>query len=535
MQNPAYLTLSRHRIYLFRFPLPRAFHPQGKASEIRISLQTRCPVTALHLSQSLAYFGRRAIQHQAIRHMDYQHIRAALTDHFQALLARRKEEMNAQGRLSIEGRALLQTNADLNTDALDNQDYSLTGTNDTVDNFIDAYELPIVKGSKSYEDLRVGLLEAHRDYCKAVLKHDANLGHYNFNETSLPAKPVSNGKRLQAILDLYIEEKSRSGEWRGNTAIERQTQLAVLTEFLGTDAFLRIDTETASSIKQLFSRLPRNRKKLYPKLSLIEASKLELPNDARMSVSNINKHINAYSAFYTWAVKNHHTDENPFIGLPLGKNKNDGPTKEAFDDEAVSKIYKAIAENHQGLVNLPYQKWGPLIAMLTGARANEIAQMELKDIKQEKGIWYFDINDETDKGSGVIKRLKNKASKRTIPVHSRLIELGLLDYVEELRKEGKKRLLHELTYQAKSGYARELSRWFNETLLPALNLKKDELTLHCFRHTMSGRILSAGIELAVMQSIIGHTKRETVFRYYAADPHTLEIKLNAIEKAFKDL
>jgi len=468
--------------------------------------------------------------------MEYQHIRAALTDHFKALLARRMEKMNMHGRLTSESRLLLQATTDLNSNALETQDYTVTDMTGDVGNFIDTYELPIVEGSKAYELLRTELLTAHRDYCRTVLEHDTSLGKYNFNQTIIAQpKPAIQGKKLQAVLDLYIEEKSRTGEWKGHTVIERRTQLAVLIEFLGTNAPLWMDAETASSIKQLFSRIPKNRKKLYPKLTLIEASKLDLPKTARMSVTNINKHLNAYSAFYKWAINNHHTDENPFIGLLLGKNKNDGPSKEAFDDEAISKIYDVIANNRQGLVNLPYQKWGTLIAMFTGARANEIAQMELTDIRRDKEIWYFDINDDGDEESGTIKRLKNKASKRTIPIHSRLVDLGLLTYVEELREKGKKRLFPELTYQAKSGYARELSRWFNETLLPALDLKTEALTLHCFRHTMSGRLLSAGVELALMQSIIGHTKRETVFQYYAADPHTLKNKQEALAKAFENL
>jgi hypothetical protein len=37
--NPAYLTISRHRLYYFRWPLPPALHPQGRQSTIKVSLR----------------------------------------------------------------------------------------------------------------------------------------------------------------------------------------------------------------------------------------------------------------------------------------------------------------------------------------------------------------------------------------------------------------------------------------------------------------------------------------------------------------
>jgi len=529
MQNPAYLTLSRHRIYLFRFPLPRAFHPQGKASEIRISLQTRCSATALHLSQSLAYFGRRAIQHQAIRYMDYQQIRSALTDHFKALLARRMEEMNTHGRLGAESRMLLQATADLNTSALESQDFSITDMTGDVDRYIEAYSLPIVEGSKPYETLRKELLTAHRDYCRAVLEHDTSLGQYSFNEASISAKPTSNGKRLQATLEVYIAEKLRTDEWTDNTSKEYQTQFALLKEFLGLDAPLDIDSETASTIKQMLLAIPKNRKKLYPKLSLSEVCKLPLSEANRMSVINVNKYLSTYAAFYAWAMKNRHINDNPFSGLTVGKNKK--ATKEAFTPDAVAKMYEALTINQDGLIKKEYQKWGPLIAMFTGARANEIAQLELADIKKEKGIWYFDFTDESEDEESK-KALKNTASKRTVPIHSRLIDLGLLKHVESVHALGKERLLYELTYSKKNGYAKNLSRWFNGPFLSALGLKKKTLSLHCLRHTMAGRLLSNGVDLPLTQSIIGHTKKGTVFESYAPDAYTLENKKDALEKAY---
>ena len=59
-----------------------------------------------------------------------------------------------------------------------------------------------------------------------------------------------------------------------------------------------------------------------------------------------------------------------------------------------------------------------------------VASLLPDDIKKdnESGIWYFDITDEEE-----AKQLKSESAKRFVPIHSRLIELGFLNYVDDTR------------------------------------------------------------------------------------------------------
>ncbi|MBP1184177.1 hypothetical protein [Methylobacterium sp. PvR107] len=67
--------------------------------------------------------------------------------------------------------------------------------------------------------------------------------------------------------------------------------------------------------------------------------------------------------------------------------------------------------------------WFPLIALFSGARRTEIAQLKIGDIRQgDGGIWYLDITNE-----GADQNLKTVSSARSVPVHRELIRLGLLD------------------------------------------------------------------------------------------------------------
>ena len=36
MYNASYLSLSRHNVYYFRFPIPAMFHPEGRATDLKV-------------------------------------------------------------------------------------------------------------------------------------------------------------------------------------------------------------------------------------------------------------------------------------------------------------------------------------------------------------------------------------------------------------------------------------------------------------------------------------------------------------------
>jgi hypothetical protein len=69
---------------------------------------------------------------------------------------------------------------------------------------------------------------------------------------------------------------------------------------------------------------------------------------------------------------------------------------------------------------------------MTGARVNEIAQLLLSDVLADDGVYYLNL--ESDNESG--KKLKNANARRKIPLHSKLISLGFIDYVNALKDAG---------------------------------------------------------------------------------------------------
>lgn len=152
--------------------------------------------------------------------------------------------------------------------------------------------------------------------------------------------------------------------------------------------------------------------------------------------------------------------------------------------------------------------WLPLIGLYTGARINEVCQLNPQcDIRQEKGIWVFDITEASESDERVKKSVKNAPSRRLVPIHSKLIELGLLDYVQERKKAGDKLLFPMWNPSATGRAAGIAERWFRR-LLEELGLRDESpkarlVGFHAFRSTLLNRALNLGITNAYC--LTGHS------------------------------
>jgi integrase len=510
MKIASHLTASRHNVFYFRFPIPQHLHPERVQSSIRLSLDTRCPKEALHLSRALSYAGNQLLKKPEIYGMEYQDIREVLFDHFKAMRERMKQRINTHGRLTQQDKAALVNSKGLAETALQDKDYSLVGGDDELNGLIDDYALPITRNTDHYATLRTEFLKAFRDYCGSVMEYDSRFEGYNFktDPASLAMQQATKRtakKKLADVLEVYIAEKLRLNKWRENVAREYRTQFNLLLRYLGEDASLHITDAVASDVKNMLLRMPVNagKKKELKNKSVHEL--IALQGYERLSAPSVSKYIGSYSTFYDWAVKRKETSENPFASL--------------VDD--VKQVYKerdpfTLAQSRT-IINAalkakyPHQKWGTLIAFYTGARLNEVAQLDVADIRQVEGVWCIDINDK-----GEFKRLKNKASRRIVPVHSKLIEWGLLDYVKGADTV---RLFPALSYHSKDGYGRNLGRWFNESLLPKLGIKSDKLVYHSIRHTVADQLRNNAVELSTIKDIMGHTHGDVTIDVYASKLH----------------
>lgn len=115
-----------------------------------------------------------------------------------------------------------------------------------------------------------------------------------------------------------------------------------------------------------------------------------------------------------------------------------------------------------------------------------------------------------------------------VPLHSELIRLGFLDFVDS-RKDGS-RLFPDYSYTANGGYGRNLGRWCNESFLPKLGIKQPGLVFHSLRHTVVTRLGQSGVAETIVQCIVGHARSGVTQEVYFREGYTLEQLKEAIDR-----
>ena len=133
--------------------------------------------------------------------------------------------------------------------------------------------------------------------------------------------------------------------------------------------------------------------------------------------------------------------------------------------------------------------WLPTLGLYTGARVNEICQLNPQtDIFQDDkcGTWFLWITKDTEGDPRIIKSVKTGDSRK-VPIHSKLVELGFLDYVKRIKSSGAKLLFPEWQ-PINSRASGEAEKWFRQflrdTKLRDETPKECILGMHAFRHTL---------------------------------------------------
>jgi len=140
--------------------------------------------------------------------------------------------------------------------------------------------------------------------------------------------------------------------------------------------------------------------------------------------------------------------------------------------------------------------WLPVLALYTGCRLEELAQLHHEDLKRDKhGLAFLDINSEG------VRRLKNSGSARLIPLHSVLTKLGAEKLFAsehsglvfpELRPHGRMNKLGGLYTVHFTRYRREIG------------IYDPQVDFHSFRHTFVTRLGEFEVPGLKIARLAGH-------------------------------
>lgn len=111
--------------------------------------------------------------------------------------------------------------------------------------------------------------------------------------------------------------------------------------------------------------------------------------------------------------------------------------RNAFSTEQVGQLLVAAKAYSQKASGKPYHYYVTVLAAITGARLNEVAQLQVKDVRvTEAGTVYIHINE--DDSSLLGKSIKNAHSDRCVPLVDGAYGFVLADFMDllEARRNG---------------------------------------------------------------------------------------------------
>lgn len=312
-------------------------------------------------------------------------------------------------------------------------------------------------------------------------------------------------------------ELMRRNKRRKETIGETEQTYEDVKELIGDKPIGEYTNLDGRNFRTVIISLPKNRKKMkqYRDFNLLQLLEMDVPEDDRLSVDTQTKLISRMTSLWNFLI-----DEYPeYVTQNVFKKKSVTVTsrkakdkRESFTDEDIKTIFHhknflpAIFEGHRRqTIKYPYY-FVPILAVMMGARLEEICQMRVTDIKKVNGIWVYRIREE-GRYNEEETRVKNPYSERDIPLHPELIDtLRFVQYVNHIKKLGHERVFWELPKRG-NVYHRNVGKFFNEKYLVKIGIKKRGKSFHSFRHSVETHLTNANVNGRYIDFLQGHSQK----------------------------
>lgn len=323
------------------------------------------------------------------------------------------------------------------------------------------------KGASSQKDA---------EKCETIIKSEIMHGNYNFGKSEVK---LTIGEALK-----IFEQHSKSNKL---TYKSDKILIKKILEYFGTNrAVETITTEEINTFKTKMrnTSVLRKKKILNPEYGKKGIRKkyiciFEEEEKVRKN-STLNRYVAILSKMFNLLIADNKLKHNPCVfstKLRENNHKIRYLTKEEQD-----RLFCVLKQNK-------YNHIKPIIifALYTGMRIGEILSLKWEQI---------DLKD------NYINILKSKSGKeRKIPIAEKLKE-----EIEEIEKKSEYVFVNSETQKPYTTIKHSFLSLMNQA-------KIENFTFHSFRHTVATRLVESGVDLLIVQEIMGHSNIQTTMRY----------------------
>lgn len=330
--------------------------------------------------------------------------------------------------------------------------------------------------------------------------------------TSAALNPGSSSSRVRLVdaIDTYVDDKARG--IKESTRRANRDKLAHLLRHFGPDTDLNtISSADFDEWTQLLLRLPCNAGKRFPEPTLkAMVAAGEAAGAKPMAWSNARGIQQTASGLIESLIKRELMERNRLKPHILSKSKFTKPSRRPFTVVELNALfrqplYTGCLNDGRGFArtgpNVPRRGryWLPLIALHTGMRMGEVAQLWSDDVCQQDSVWVIRVQFNTDRE----QELKNSGSDRIIPIHQTLVELGFVEWAISAGENEPTRLFPDIPKSKdKDDFSGVFSKRFAKFLETA-GLWRDGRTFHSLRHNFRDAVRDADLSDGVAKALGG--------------------------------
>ena len=394
--------------------------------------------------------------------------------------------------------------------------------------------ITVAKGTPEYQNLArhfaismLQFLEIETERRKGNYGNSFDKSRYDLSggtpqKQAEPSKPCNKtSPHISMVISSYVDERISGARWDVKTRQQNESSLSLMLEIIGDQPISAVTHQRMMELRDVLKRLPANRSKgVHYRSKSIEAI-LRLKNIKPMSITTINNILTRIASFFHWSEIHEYIEKSPARHLMLPTSKRADEERSIYSTAELQFLLDAIAEQSHPISH-PERIWLVLIALYSGMRPNEAAQLYLDDVVTEDGVLCFRVND-----GHRDQKVKNQRARRIVPVHSLLIDFGFEKYHRSVSHNPSKRLFPKLKHH-RDGYHAYYGRWLQK--LNRQNVTEDKTkTFYSLRHNFVTALKQAGVDFTVIAEIVGHTvPGETLGRYGKANKPC--VLLEALQK-----
>ncbi|EPB4224284.1 tyrosine-type recombinase/integrase [Yersinia enterocolitica] len=342
---------------------------------------------------------------------------------------------------------------------------------------------------KQWQDARTAFFSKNLKDYDAIVKSLEPITPSVPIHITAPTADDSNSENQLTLAEAWNDFLKYKSSWTDKIRKNNEKYFEVMAIVLGKDtAVTKISKQDIKRLLEVAEALPQQNKKPYNRMTSLQIIDLDnIPPCDLVSGKTVKDYLKLCQSFFSTFLKK----EKDILSLSPTENIKYEYSSKRYGVYTINEMTKLV---NQFLLEKGWRKWVFLLLAYTGARRNEITSLTVNNVRFDKDTKRYYL---------MIEESKTDAGIRQIPLHTRLIDWGFIDFVNS---KGNGSLFPEITYN------NQVTNVFH-TIRDSLGINylddyKERRVVHSFRHTFfTNAVVKHNVTL--VQQVVGHEHSDT--------------------------